>query len=68
MFDELRETADDEPALEIGARPKRKAAGPEPRIFGMTAGQRLVLSILFFATVFVLGLSCLLITQRLWLT
>ena len=68
MFDDLRDSPDEEPALEIGAQAKRKPAVPEPRIFGMTSGQRLVLSILFFATVFVLGLSCLLITERLWLT
>lgn len=67
MFDELRETGNDEPALEIGAQAKRKRSAPEPRIFGMTSGQRLVLSILFFATVFVLGLTCLLVTQKLWL-
>lgn len=66
MFDDLRDTADEEPMLEIGAQPQPKMAGPEPRIFGMTGGQRLVLSILFFATVFVLGLSCLLITEKIW--
>lgn len=68
MFDDLRDSSEEEPALEIGAQARPKSSGPEPRIFGMTAGQRLVLSILFFATVFVLGLSCLLITERLWLS
>lgn len=66
MFDDLRETPEEDPVLEIGAQPKSKPAAPERRIFGMSGGQRLVLSILLFATVFVLGLSCLLITQKIW--
>ena len=43
-------------------------AAPERKIFGMSAGQRLLLSILLFATVFLLGLSCLLVTNKVWPT
>jgi hypothetical protein len=33
----------------------------------MTAAQRLVISIMLLATVFILGLMCLLVTGRIWL-
>jgi len=44
-----------------------QAPQPERRIVGMTAAQRLVISIMLLATVFILGLMCLLVTGRIWL-
>lgn len=67
MFDDLRETPEEGPALEIGVPARPKKAAPERRIFGMTSGQRFVLALLLLATVFVLGLSCLLVTEKLWI-
>jgi hypothetical protein len=67
MFDDLRETPEEESAIETGVPYQPKDTGPEPRLFGMTAGQRFVLSLLLLATVFVLGLSCMLVTERIWL-
>jgi hypothetical protein len=64
MFDDLRDSPEEAPALEIGVPPRPKQTAPERRIFGMTAGQRFVLALLLLATVFVLGLSCLLVTER----
>jgi hypothetical protein len=44
-----------------------QAAQPERRMFGMTASQRLVIAIMLLATVFVVGLMCLMVTGRIWL-
>jgi hypothetical protein len=69
MFDNLRDMTDDpygygKPDLETTVQPKR--AGPERRVFGMTAGQRLVLSILLLMTTAVMGMMCLLVTGKVW--
>jgi len=67
MFDNLRDLSEGQPA------PKPAAAAPvveeyqapgSGRMFGMTAGQRLVISILLFFAVVLLGTMCLLVTQR----
>lgn len=65
MFDDLRDSPEEEPVVEIGVPYEPKDIGPEPRLFGLTAAQRFVLSLLLLATVFVLGLSCLLVFERL---
>lgn len=68
MFDNLRDLSEGQPD------PKPKPA-PAPaveeyqapgsgRMFGMTAGQRLVISILLFFAVLLLGTMCLLVTQK----
>jgi len=67
MFDNLRDLSEGQPAA-----PKPAAAIPAEeyrapgsgRTFGMTAGQRLVISILLFLAVVMLGTMCLLVTQR----
>ena len=70
MFDDLRDTPEEE-AVEAysGSNLSYDPQPPEPenRIFGMTAAQRLVISLMLLATVFVLGLSCALVTERIWL-
>ncbi|HLE03392.1 MAG TPA: hypothetical protein VI729_02095 [Anaerolineales bacterium] len=68
MFDDLRERSSEETFAQAGIPFEKPAAAPERKIFGMSAGQRLVLSILLFATVFLLGLSCLLVTNKVWPT
>ena len=67
MFDDLRETPEEDPISNAGFTYEPEPAGPEPRIFGMTAGQRLIISLMLLATVFVLGLSCTLVTTKIWL-
>jgi hypothetical protein len=70
MFDSLRNISDDddtwmrEPEEELE---EFEPAAPAPRILGMTAGQRLVISILLFFTVIVLGAACLVVTEKVWL-
>ena len=70
MFDSLREMSDDSTEFE---QPIDTIFEPEPddtaagRFLGMTAGQRLVISILLLATVIVLGLTCLMVTEKIWL-
>lgn len=66
MFDDLRDEQEEDPISNAGITFEAQPAGPEPRIFGMTAGQRLVISLMLLATVFILGLSCLLVTERIW--
>jgi hypothetical protein len=70
MFDNLRNESDgpsynEAPDLETSVQPKRK--GPERRVMGMTAGQRLVLSILLLFTSIVMGAMCLLVFQKVWI-
>lgn len=68
MFDNLRELSDGdgiEEATVYSEAVRREM--PETRIWGLTSGQRLVLAILLLATVFVLGSTCLLVTQKVWL-
>jgi hypothetical protein len=72
MFDNLRDLSEGQPAA---AKP---APNPAPaveeyrapgsgRIMGLTAPQRLVLSVLLFFAVVLLGTMCLLVTQRVML-
>lgn len=67
MFDDLRDTPEEDPVSNAGFTYEAEPAGPEPRIFGMTAGQRLIISLMLLATVFILGLSCTLVTSKIWL-
>jgi hypothetical protein len=69
MFDNLRDLTDgsslfEEPAnAEYAAVPK----GPPRRFLGMTPAQRLLLSLMLFASVVMIGLMCLLVTEKFWL-
>lgn len=70
MFDNLRDMSDGQsymeaPDLETSVQPKQK--GPERRVMGMTAGQRLVISILLLFTSIVMGAMCLLVFEKVWL-
>jgi hypothetical protein len=70
MFDNLRDMSDgptylESSDLETSVQPKRKV--PERRVFGMTAGQRLVLSILLLFTSVVMGAMCLLVLGKVWI-
>jgi hypothetical protein len=67
MFDDLRDRSYEEMSARSGMAAPARAPRPERRILGMTAGQRLVISIMLLATVFVVGLMCLLVTGRIWL-
>ena len=70
MFDSLRDMSDDATEFEqpvdsiFDSELDDAGAG---RFLGMTAGQRLVISILLLATVIVLGLTCLMVTEKVWL-
>jgi hypothetical protein len=66
MFDDLRDTPEEDPISNAGFVYDEPPAGPEPRIFGMTAGQRLIISLMLLATVFILGLSFTLVTGKIW--
>jgi hypothetical protein len=64
MLDDLRNSAtfqDDEPMFEEVEPPAER--GPA-LLLGMTAPQRLVVTLLLFFMVFVLGAFCLVITQK----
>ena len=66
MFDNLRDLSDQQsdPAYD----PNYVAESlPAPRVLGMTAGQRFILSLLLLGAVVMLGILCLVITQRVWL-
>ncbi|MFV1858686.1 MAG: hypothetical protein ACC647_04970 [Anaerolineales bacterium] len=66
MFDDLRDSPEEDPISNAGFAYESEPAGPEFRIFGMTAGQRLIISLMLLATVFILGLSCTLVTTKIW--
>lgn len=69
MFDNLRDISDDsaefdEPVDSI-FEPELEEAG-DGRIMGMTAGQRFFISLMLLATVIVIGITCLMVTQKVW--
>jgi hypothetical protein len=66
MFDNLRDLSEGQPAPKPAAAPvvEEYQAPGSGRMFGMTPGQRLVISILLFFAVVLLGTMCLLVTQR----
>lgn len=66
MFDDLRDLSG-EPVTYEDFDYEEKPRGPERRIFGMTAVQRFILSLMLLVTVVVLGSMCLLVTERVWL-
>lgn len=69
MFDNLRDLSEGrKPAEEVVSIPTEDYQPPgSGRFLGMTAGQRLVISILLFFAVVLLGTMCLLVTQRILL-
>jgi hypothetical protein len=69
MFDNLRELSDGDgiEGVETVYSEAVRREMPETRIWGLTSGQRLVLAVLLLATVFILGSTCLLVTQKIWL-
>ncbi len=67
MFDDLRDRSVEEMAARAGIPAPAQPPQPERRIIGMTAAQRLVISIMLLATVFIVGLMCLLVTGKVWL-
>ena len=69
MFDNLREMSDDSGLFqEVGdeqpaaKRVRRKGSGK--KFLGMTPGQRFILAILLLFTVAVMGMMCLMVTQK----
>ncbi|HMK09308.1 MAG TPA: hypothetical protein VK449_09790 [Anaerolineales bacterium] len=66
MFDNLRDLSEGQPAAKPAAAPpvEEYRAPGSGRMFGMTPGQRLVISMLLFFAVLLLGTMCLLVTQR----
>lgn len=66
MFDNLRDLSDGQPAPRPAPAPavEEYRAPGSGRMLGMTAGQRLVISILLFFAVLLLGTMCLLVTQK----
>jgi len=69
MFDNLREMSDDtsefdEPLENIFDQDLEEVS--EGRFLGMTAGQRFFISLMLLATVIVLGITCLMVTEKVW--
>jgi hypothetical protein len=68
MFDNLRDMTDrPESKAEPASFPTEEYRESTPRsgrFMGMTAGQRLLISILLFAAVVILSVTCLLVTER----
>jgi hypothetical protein len=69
MFDNLREMSDDtsefDEPMESLFEPDLEEVG-EGRFMGMTAGQRFFISLMLLATVIVLGITCLMVTEKVW--
>ena len=67
MYDDLRNLTDkEESPYEEKALDGYKEPTLQKRMFGMTAGQRLLLSVLLLLAVVVMGLMVLLVTQKIW--
>lgn len=69
MFDDLRNLSDEGDYLGDDEEPFEEFVEevPQTRLMGMTAGQRLLISILLLATVAVVGMMFLLVFSRVWL-
>lgn len=71
MFEDLRNAAGSDLFEEVEEDESNPfetfaAAAVERRFLGMTAAQRFIISLLLFGTVVVMGLTCLLVTGRVW--
>ena len=67
MYDDLRSLSDgEESPYEEKSFETYKEPSLQKRMFGMTAGQRLLLSVLLLLAVVVMGLMVLLVTQKIW--
>jgi hypothetical protein len=65
MFDNLRDLSEGQtPPKEPMSLPVEEYDPSGGRVLGLTAAQRLVLSVLLFFAVVLLGAMCLLVTQR----
>jgi hypothetical protein len=67
MFDDLRDMPEDSDFIDEGFDSPYEAPQVAPRrgrFLGMTASQRLVISILLLGTVVVLGILCLLVAGK----
>jgi len=68
MFDNLREASERSDVFADGPMAGRRAPRPRgPRFLGMTAGQRLLLAILFLGAVVLIGVMCLVVTGKVFL-
>ncbi|OGO69932.1 MAG: hypothetical protein A2Z37_04140 [Chloroflexi bacterium RBG_19FT_COMBO_62_14] len=69
MFDNLRDLSDGSSLFEDPADAQYAAApkGPQRRFLGLTPPQRFLLSLMLFASVVLIGLMCLLVTEKFWL-
>lgn len=68
MFDNLRDLSD-QPAEFDPAYEAHYDSGPSggPRLFGLTAGQRFILSILLLGSITMVGILCLVVTGKVWI-
>jgi hypothetical protein len=67
MYDDLRSLTDkEESPYEEKALDSYQEPSLQRRMFGMTAGQRLLLSVLLLLAVVVMGMMVLLVTQKIW--
>ncbi|MEW6567206.1 MAG: hypothetical protein AB1449_03390 [Chloroflexota bacterium] len=69
MFDNLREASERSDLFEESSMAEAKAAQhrPKARRFGLTAGQRFILSLLLLMAVAVVGVMCLVVFQKIYL-
>jgi hypothetical protein len=68
MFDNLRDMGDQPAEFDPAYDAEEGAAAvPAPRVFGMTAGQRFIISLLLLGSVVMVGLLCLVVTGRVWI-
>jgi len=69
MFDNLRDLSDGSSLFEDSADTQYAAGpkGPPRRFLGLTPPQRFLLSLMLFASVVMIGLMCLLVTEKFWL-
>jgi hypothetical protein len=70
MFDNLREISEgpsEFEELDEAAFEPVYPEVPEKRFLGMTVGQRFLISLLLLGTVVVMGVMCLMVTERIWL-
>ncbi|MBN2555055.1 MAG: hypothetical protein JXA97_03865 [Anaerolineales bacterium] len=70
MFDSLREMSNGTPEIEDQDELAFEYEEPieeGPSFLGMKPAQRLILALMIFAVVAVMGTTCLVVTERLWI-
>jgi hypothetical protein len=67
VFDNLRDMGDQPAEFDPAYDAAYAEPAPAPRVLGMTAGQRFIISFLLLGSVVMMGILCLVVTGKVWI-